>query len=373
MKRLFVTGLIAAMAVSSAAKAELELSGNVTTVTAYQHDDKDAAGLAAGGATQGDLGIAAAANADHFRFVVDQVELDLENEFGENIRARADIDFRDVANTMLRGADAYDLEQGYVTANLAVGNGMEFLIGKFNTPLGIESADRNANVFSTYTPGWIFLNPVSVMGAKLYYEFNDHWNMDFALVNNLNGTFVNSAYPTGIYRVGVVWGDEGNESYVNLGAAVGPEHNAASGGSNNMHLDYYGVLWGNWSFNDNWDLGWETNYRQTNSLAGSPNVKAFGGQLFTVWQASDVWSLQLRGAGLYDVNRDRSATTGASTTGANWGSFEGLTYSGTLGATYQITDGASVKLEGRWDYANTSGATANADFMTGVAEFAYSF
>lgn len=373
MKRLFVTGLIAALAVSSAAQAELELSGNVTTVTVYQHDDRDAAGLFAGGATQGDLGIANAANADHFRFVVDQVELDLENEFGENIRARADVDFRDVANTVLRAGDAYNLEQGYVTANLAVGNGMEFLIGKFNAPLAIENADRNANVFSTYTRGWAALNPVSVIGAKLYYEFNDHWNFDFAAVNNLNGGFVNSAFPTGIVRFGVVWGDEGNESYVNLGGAVGPERNAASGGSNNAHLDYYGVLWGNWSVGDYWDFGWEGQFRQSNALAGSPSPKAMAGQLFAVWQASDVWSLQLRGASIYDLNRIRAGTGGASTTGANWGGFEGLTHSGTLGATYQITDGASVKLEGRWDYASTSGPRANADFMTGVAEFAYSF
>lgn len=374
MKRLFVTGLIAALAVSSVAQAELELSGNVTTVTVYQHDDKDAAGLGAGGATQGDLGIANAANADHFRFVVDQVELDLENEFGENIRARADVDFRDVANTALRAADALDLEQGYVTANLAAGNGIEFLVGKFNAPLGLESADRAANVFSTYTPGWAYLNPVSVIGTKLYYEFNDNWNFDFALVNNLNGGFANSAYPTAITRLGLVWGDEGNESYVNLGLAVGPEHNAASGGSNNAHWDYYGVLWGNWAFGDYWDLGWEAQYRQSNSVTAGANQKAIAGQLFAVWQASDVWSLQLRGASLYDVNPAAArGGSGASTTGGTWGGFEGITYSGTLGATYQIADGANLKLEGRWDYANTAGAALNADFMTGAAEFAYSF
>lgn len=370
MKRLFVTGLIAALAVSSVAQAELELSGNVTTVTVYQHDDKDAAGLGTGGATQGDLGIASVANADHFRFVVDQVELDLENEFGENIRARADVDFRDVANTVLRGADVLDLEQGYVTANLALGNGLEFLVGKFNAPLGLESADRHANVFSTYTPGWVYLNPVSVTGTKLYYEFNDHWNVDFALVNNFNGGFANSAYPSGLLRFGVVWGDEGNESYVNLGVGAGPEAIA----SNNAHLDYYGDLWGNWAFGDYWDLGWEVQYRQSNSVTGGANQKAYAGQLFAVWQASDVWSLQFRGASLYDVNPPAArGSSGASTTGATWGGFEGIRYSGTFGATYQIADGANVKFEGRWDYANTAGAALNADFFTGAAEFAYSF
>ena len=30
------------------------------------------------------------------------------------------------------------LEQAYVTANIGIGNGMEFLIGKFNAPVGVE-------------------------------------------------------------------------------------------------------------------------------------------------------------------------------------------------------------------------------------------
>jgi hypothetical protein len=388
MKKIIITGLAAALALSSAvAKAELEVSGNVTTVTLYQHDDKDATALRAGGATQADLGAVDCPNCDHFRFVLDQVELDLENEFGENIRARADIDFRDVAGTVIRAADVMDLEQGYVTANLGIGNGMEFLIGKFDAPIGLESVDRHENVFSSYTPGYRFLMPTTIMGAKIYYEFNDNWSMDFAVVNNLNGAINNtSAYPSGLLRFGARWGEEGNETFIHGAVAGGPEAATAGGGvgqtaGQNKHYDMLGDLWGNWSIGDFWDIGWEATYRQSNSVTGGANQKAIAGQLYAMFQASDVWSVQWRVHDFWEINPPAArGSSGASTTGANWNSiggagtgFEGMTYGGSAAATYKITDDANMKMEYRFDFASTAGARANADYHTGLVEFAYSF
>lgn len=377
MKKLIVTGVIAALAFSSVAQAELQISGNVTTVAGYQHDDKDAGVAPAGGLTQGDLRFAPTANADHFGFAIDQAEIDVENEFGENIMARIDVDFFDLGTPGFnRNTGGVFLEQAYVTANLGIGNGMEFLVGKFNAPVGLENIDRNENVFSTYTPGWRFLTPTSVMGAKIYYEFNDHWNFDLAVVNSLNNAFAgNSAYPSALLRVGAQWGEEGRLSYIHLGAGFGPEQSVATtGASHNKHFDMYGTLWGNWAIGDFWDIGWEAIYRQTNTIAVGANQKAIAGQLYVVYQPSDVWTVQWRGAALWDINpAGARGSTGASTTGATWHGFEGMTYSGTVGATYQITDGAKLKFEYRFDYANTSGPALNADYHTGVAEFAYSF
>lgn len=377
MKKLFITGVVAALAFSSVAQAELEIMGNVTTLYGYQHDDKDAAGAPAGGLTQGDLRWAATADADHSGFAVPQAEIDFENEYGENIMARVDVDFIDLGTP---SASGLLLEQAYVTANIGVGNGMEFMIGKYNAPVALESVDRWENTFSTYTPGWQFLQMKQVLGAKLYYEFNDHWDMDLAVVNSLNNVNAgNSAYPSGILRVGAKWGDEDRLSYINVAGAVGPEQSTAVrgvGGSQNKHLDYYGNLWGNWALGDAWDLSWEAIYRQTNSMSGAgANQKAIAGQLYAVYQASDVWTVQARGAALWEINpANARGGSGASLTGTTWSGFEGLTYSGTLGATYQITDGAQMKLEYRFDLADPAGSGANkADYHTGVAEFAYSF
>lgn len=379
MKKLFITGVIAVLAFSSVAHAELELSGNVTTLAAYQNDNGNAAntaasgvGLGAGGITQGDLRWTPTASANHFGFAVPQAELDVENEYGENIMARVDVDFIDLGTP---GATAVLLEQAYVTANIAVGNGLEFLVGKFNVPFGLESVDRHENVFSTYTPGRVFVVPTQVLGAKLYYEFNDHWSFDLGAVNSLNHVLTgNSAIPSGLFRLGANWGDEDRLSFVHLGAAVGPEHSTAVGlTSTNSNLDYFGNLWGNFAFGSYWDLGWEGLYRRTQSATGGSNQSAWGGQLYVVYQPSDVWTVQLRGAGFNDVDPIAGGGgSGASTTGSTWGGFEGLTYSGTLGATYQITDGAQVKLEYRYDMAQVTGA-ADGQFHTGVAEFGYTF
>lgn len=381
MKKLFITGVIAVLAFSSVAQAEMEISGNVTTLAVYQHDNTNAAASpGAGGITQGDFSFVATGSADHFGFVVDQAEIDVENEFGENIMARMDLDFYDLGTPGTSGpagVSAFFLEQAYVTANIAIGNGLEFMIGKFNAPIGLESVDRHENVFSTYTPGWIYLTPTQVIGTKLYYEFNDHWNMDIAAVNSMNNVFVgNSAYPSGLFRLGVQWGDEDRMSYVHIAAGFGPEQSiTATGSSSNRSFDLLGAFWGNWAIGDYWDLGWEALYRQTDSFTGvGANQKAIAGQIYVVYQPSDVWTVQIRGANFWEINPPFARTgTGASTGGGTWSGFEGMTYSGTLGATYQITDDAQVKWEYRFDLGSTAGPTSNGNFHTGVAEFAYSF
>ncbi len=373
MKKLFTLVAVAAMAVTSVAQAEMQLSGNVTTLVGYQRDDSALGGVSGtGGLTQGDLTWANVASGDHFGFAVPQAELDIENEFGENIMARIDVDFIDLGSP---SATAVLLEQAYVTANLGVGNGMEFLIGKFNAPIGLENVDRHMNVFSTYTGGFIYLTPKQVLGAKLYYEFNDTWNMDLAIVNAMNdplggGT---SALPSGMLRFGANWGDEGNESTFNFAGGFGPELIA----SNNAHYDMLGDMWGVFAIGDAWDLGWELTYRQTNGLGGGNNTKAMAGQFYGVYTASDVWTVQFR-AGWFDEVNAAGTSNGASTTTASWsgvagGNPKGNDFNGTLGATYTITDDAKMKLEYRMDWYMTSGATTNPMFHTGVAEFAYSF
>ncbi len=373
MKKLFTLVAVAAMAVTSVAQAEMQLSGNVTTLVGYQRDDSALGGVSGtGGLTQGDLTWANVASGDHFGFAVPQAELDIENEFGENIRARIDVDFIDLGEP---SATAVLLEQAYVTANLGVGNGMEFLIGKFNCPMGLESVDRNDNVFVTYTPGFVYLQPAQVLGARFYYEFNDTWYTTLAIVNAMNdplggGT---SALPSAMWHFGAKWGEEGNQSNVNITGSFGPELIA----SNNAHYDMLGDMWGVFALGDAWDLGFELTYRQTNGIGGLNNTKGMAGQLYAMYEASDVWTVQFRGGWFDEVNA-AGTDNGASTTGAGWSGVAGANpkgndFNGTLGATYTITDGAKLNFEYRMDWYMTSGATTNPMFHTGVAEFAYSF
>ncbi|OGQ08619.1 MAG: hypothetical protein A3G32_02375 [Deltaproteobacteria bacterium RIFCSPLOWO2_12_FULL_40_28] len=390
MKKHLLTGLFAVIsmvAVSAtvmangtpapeAAAEGVEISGHVTVVTGYQHDDKDAA--VAGGINLGGMGdailAATVADADHFRFIVDEVELDLQKSFGENIRLRADLDFRDAANTNWRAADVFDLEQAYVTANLAAGNGIEFLIGKFNAPVGVDVVDRHENWLISYNSAFRWMTPTQVTGAKLYYAFNDLVDFHWAVVNDLNsnGFAADSAMPSTLFRLGFNWGEEGRESTVGISGGAGPENSNALGVSHNAHWDFFGDLDAVIALSDSITLAGEGVWRQTDSVTAGRNQKAIAGFAALNYAASDVWDVTFRFDYQWEINPVTG--TGASTTGSFWnGGFEGQLWSGTVGAGYVITDGAKMKLEYRFDYAKTAGAALNSDYHSVLAEFAYTF
>lgn len=398
MKKLIASGLFAASALLAAnsvlangtpapeAVAEgVEISGNVTVVTGYQHDDKDALGGAQGG--MGDIlplansngAVATVPNADHFRFIVDQVEIDLQKSFGENIRLRADLDFGDFGNTNWRNGagDYFDLEQAYVTANLAAGNGIEFLIGKFNAPVGVDSVDRNDNWLISYAAPFRYFTPTNVTGAKLYYAFSDLVDLHFAVVNDLNGNgFGDSALPSALFRLGFNWGSDDNKSTLGISGGVGPESDGAvaGGASNNAHFDFFGDLDAMIALSDTVKLAGEGIYRQSNSITPGANQKGIAGFLALNYQASDVWDVTFRADYAWDINpANARGGSGASTTGGNWIGFEGYTLGGSVGAGYQIADGAKMKLEYRFDYASTAGPAFNSDYHAVLAEFAYTF
>lgn len=350
----------------------VEITGAVDVVAGWQHDDADAAsGL--GGLF--DFGIARGPNADHIRFVINEVEVDLQKTFGENIRLRADIDFNDLGDSGFRGADIADLEQAYVTANIAAGNGIEFLIGKFNAPVGVELVDIRDNWLISLAPPLRFMIPTNVTGVKIYYAFSDSWDFHLAAVNDLNSNgFGDSVIPSALFRLGYNWGDEGNESTIGLSGGAGPESDAIAGGaSNNAHWDFFGDLDALIALSDTISLAAEGVFRQSNSIAGGANQKAIAGLLGLNFEASDVWDVSLRAGWEWEINPVTGS--GASTTGGFWnGGMEGTILSGTIGVGYMITDDAKMKWEGRYDWGkNAAAGGANDDAMSVLAEFAYSF
>src|SRR4029453_9047859 len=127
----------------------LELSGNVDVVVGYQHDDSDANGTFGGGQL-GQFRGTTAPSRDTFNFYIDQVELDLNKTFGENLRIRADLDFgrflsgsgRNTNSALPPVGSKFEIEQAYVTVNIF---GSELLIGRFNVPIGYYVVDRADN------------------------------------------------------------------------------------------------------------------------------------------------------------------------------------------------------------------------------------
>lgn len=373
------TGLAASLAASPIFAEGPEISGHINVVTGFQQDDGstvdlgscsfglgglgcnsiDTIGSGVGGV--GDFRGLGRPDRTTFNFYLDEIELDIQKSFGENIRLRADIDLgRFLSGTTdLNGSLANSVvEQGYVTANIPVGNGMEFLVGRFNAPIGYESVDRIDNVAISYSSIFRYVRPHNLTGAKFYYAFNDNVDLSFYVVNNLADTFSfgggsDSAIPSWGTRLGFTWGEEGKESTIGLSYAGGPENYGFN--SHLTHLvDLDFMVW----LSENLMIAGEAIYRTDhtnfvdingNDFVGFPNSKVLAGNILLNWVASDTWNLFFRYGYIHDIN-----PTGAYT------GLDQQIHDFTVGFGYNITDDANLKMEYRLDMRNYSTAVANA-------------
>lgn len=398
MKKIFsCLAIVAAAAfVAAGAHAEekyvaggFEASGHVTVGGGWQHhtsnvlpsgsvNSESGAGVvgAANGSQFGVIGnygfgAVPAAKGDYFRFFVDEVELDVMKSFGENVRLRTDLDFG-------RGASASQgavrLEQAYATANIPVGNGVEFLLGRFNAPAGFEAIDTSDNDLISQTQLIrANLRPVGLTGLKLYYAFTDMFDLHFYITNAINvagqggDAFKNPLdIPDAGFRFGLNWGDEGNESTVGVSVFGGPDSGVAK------KVSFAGDVDWNWWITEAFALGGEVLFRRDPSTgaAGAPNMETMAALLNFHYEFSDVWDGTLR----YAYTKQFDATNGSLTlTG-----FEGSSHEIAWGAGYTVADGAMIKFEGRFDWVKNGpvavgGAAANSKSYDYGAALAFDY
>lgn len=395
MKKFKQIALSAALASTFAAGSTfaadgIEFSGHANIVTGWQHDDNDTVDFGSCSFGVGGLGCNSVdsrgqgygglgefrglgtPNRDTFNFYIDEIELDIEKKFGDNIRVRADIDFgRLLSGTPNTGGFNEVLEQGYVTVNIPMGNGAELLFGRFNAPIGYESRDRIDNIAISYSNGYRYALPRNVTGAKLYYAFNDHFDWSVYAVNNLSDTFSfaagsDSAVPSWGTRFGFTWGEEGTKSTVGLSYAGGPENF-----NHNAHLTHIVDLDFMIHINEQFLIAGEALYRQDNvnfidvngnNFFNIPNSKTWAANLLLNYKPSEVWNLWFRYDYMHDINP----------TGAYTGLDQQIN-AFTLGAGYQITEGAKMKMEYRLDLRNYSDAVAAAFTNNDTSSISNSF
>lgn len=376
---LAVFSLILAVSPVQAAGGGLEVSGHIETGTGWQRYKVDAAGglpvnragtqVGVLGAGQADAGVDAE---DDFGFFVKEIELDLAKTFGENIRFRADIDFGTAALGSDNGLPGVAVEQAYATANIPVGNGIEFLVGRFNAPVGFEPVDTVDMNLISHTQYWNSgAVPHNLTGAKVYYPFTDMVDLHVFVVNDYNDDAINSVaatadsdYPSFGLRLGVNWGDEDQPSTVGLSGLVGPE-NAEGVGSEKV--SFLGDLDFNWWATEAFAVGGEFLYRHDAKVAGTAtNGKFYAGMLNLHYNFSDVWDGTLRYDFTNDVNAGGTSTAG-SFTGANQ-----QIHQVALGGGYSIADGARVKLEGNYTYLAVDTSDNNQVYgLAGVFSYAF--
>lgn len=393
MKKLTLAVSLLALSISLPAQAAesvaggLEFSGNASILTGWQHDDSKAIPTL-GGEFALIRGLRAP-NRDTFNFYVDQIELDLEKSFGEKIRLRVDLDFgrllsgsgRSTAEVVGLPAN-FIIEQAYVTLGILGG---EFLIGRFNAPVGYYVVDRAFNPTISFSTIYQQLTPTNVTGAKMYWAFGDNLDLQVYIMNNMfdclftpgclvgpsvSGISGDSAIPSWGMRFGFNWGEDDMASTVGLSYLGGPEQPG-----NNAHLTHLLDLDLAIKLTESLLIAGEGIYFQNNNLPGvlGPNAKYMGGLLVLDWQATDIWDIFFSFGYTNDL---QGFVTGADMAVWNF----------VLGFGYQITDGAKFKMEYRadiFDYAAALGTQAlvapvagasTTSLSHGVAgEFAYTF
>ncbi|MBI2082524.1 MAG: outer membrane beta-barrel protein [Deltaproteobacteria bacterium] len=401
MKKITVFALalaLASLVVYSPAQAEdsgsLEITGNVTTVTGWQRQTSGKYADPTSGVLGDGLVGAAGAGVESFGFFVDQVELDLAKSFGENIRARGDLDFYPIAGigatpgrispAAATGTADFIVEQGYVTANIPAGNGVEFLVGRFNSGIGLDPVDRGELSTVSFSSTHRVLLPHNLTGARAGYEFSDSFRWETYVVNDLadRAPAATTTIPSFGFNAIYNYGDEGNMSWFKFSGAGGLETPGLK-----KHWSFLGDMALHHMMNDAASLGLEGVYRQDNATAGAVDNNQFiAGTLKLGYDFSDVWDGTLRYGYLWDLDTG-PAVGGTGVAVANNEYAPGLAGTLTNGGVrhdfvlatgYAIADGARFGLEGRFDLTKpssgvTAGSTATGQNIGAAATFAYNF
>lgn len=409
MKKLRLLTLATAIALTASASAgaaekksassgPLEISGGIDVLAGWQHDNKNSGtvigpdGVAGsinwinsadtfgtGRGIFGDYRGQERSNRDTFNFILDSFELDVARNFGENIRVRADLDFGRFASGSNRttGFNNFLLEQGYITANIPVGNGVELLAGRFNAPIGYESVDRRDNIALSFSRGFTNIRPHNLTGIKVYYPWTDHFDWHLYVVNNLYDTITgDNPLPSFGTRFGLNWGkDKDKQHTVGLSFATGPESpvphltTATPGtlvGSNlSKHWTYLANLDFTLHVTDALVVAGDATFRQDNRFGAcissiAKNCRVFNAQLIGDYNFTENFDGYLR----YEYLRDSQG---------NYTNIKGQEHVFSAGAGYKITDGAKLKLEYRLDLGLPSGPAKRQISQGFGANFAYSF
>ncbi len=310
------------------------------------------------------------------------------------------------------GNDVF-VEQAFVQFRAPVGNGIDFHVGRFVTPMGYEVIERPANLNISYGNLFVNMIPLYHQGVEATYKFNDTVNVLGAVVDGWN-----NSHPFNVANSPATSGSNPD----NAGFIGQINVNAPGGNANITNTVYYGVngdgnvlgnatannsglflfdSWGNWKpkfANDKWLLGYNADYgtcQYDNTIVtpavGSSTEQWYGVALYSKYQFTKIFSLAGRADWIHNTNGAKWANSdepfgateagpGPATTGTQGKSND--LYSYTITSSFDVWENMLLRAEYRIDWGNDWGVNTGNTLAAGsqwgasslfTAEVVYSF
>jgi hypothetical protein len=267
----------------------------------------------------------------------------------------------------------FGIKQAYIVLRTPVGNGIDWKVGVFDSPLGYESFDAGSN--PNFTRSWGYaIEPTELTGVLASYKFCDEFSLSAGIANTLmagintrdynfytsggtnyvsNKDWHKAFLGSATFTAPSSWGWAAGSS---LYAGIIYGFNGQDGGNNGFHqggdqINYYAGATFNTpckqltvgaAFDYAHNLGGgeshvsPTYYQEYNAMAAG---------LYATFKATDKLSLNARGEYIYEeANTDNS--------NGHKGSADGFELTGTV--EYDLWVNVISRLELRWDHASHS-------------------
>jgi hypothetical protein len=239
-------------------------------------------------------------------------------------------------------ASDFGIKQAFVTLHTPVGNGIDWKLGVFDSPLGYEVYDTDSN--PNYTHSWgYYLEPTELTGLQASYKVNDQWSLSAGLADTSSAGINNRNSDEGLPD------SVGHEAYFADVTYTAPSSWGWAAGSS----VFVGVLYGSVDTVANGVTG---------GYMGGNQVNYYGGvTLNTPWK-------QVTGGLAFDYVRNFGGGTESPAT-----LDEDVVAIGLYG-TYKATDKLSFDARGEYveaDYYTSDSYTKSANLveLTGTVEY----
>jgi len=95
--------------------------------------------------------------------------------------------------------DGFAIQQAYIALRTPIGNGIDWKVGVFNSPIGYESFDAGND--PNYTRSWGYaIEPTTFTGVLGTYKINDQWAVSAGIANTANGIMNGRAGDNGFHK-----------------------------------------------------------------------------------------------------------------------------------------------------------------------------